>query len=177
MLSKRPRNGHSAGREGLDLEEGAAAIIWKLSHAVTDGIGGMILELIFRHNEPDPVLPEMRPAPEPEHLTPAALTRSAIGRLPATLTRSTFRFLESSTRALRRPREAMDRASETASSMARAVGGAGVEGSPVLSGRGMGRRFEEHQVPHSTALHCRVRGRGPGLARPRLGFQHEMLPS
>ncbi len=132
--------------EGLDLEEGTAAIIWKLSHAVTDGIGGMILELIFRHNEPDPVLGDMPPEPEPEHLTPAGLTRTALGRLPGALTRSTWRMVERSVRAIRRPRETMDRASETAQSMARAMGGAGVDGSPVLEARSMHRRFEEHQV-------------------------------
>ena len=50
--------------EGLDEAIGGkAALIWKMSHAVTDGVGGMALERMTRSEERDPDWGPMPPLP------------------------------------------------------------------------------------------------------------------
>ncbi len=48
----------------------------------------------------------------------------------------------------------------------RIVSSAGIDAAPSQ----FDEQFEEHQVPHSNALHCRVRGRGSYLAGPMARF-------
>ncbi len=137
--------------EGLDLSDGKAAIIWKLSHALTDGIGGMVMERMMRHDERDPDLGPMPPIPIPEDISPLDLTRSAVRGLPASLVRSSVRhaaeLVGHSRRILTRPDQAVERAARTVSSLAKMATGDSADPSPLLQRRGLNRRFDELSFP------------------------------
>ena len=137
--------------EGLNGVDGAeAALIWKMSHAVTDGVGGMVLERMTRSNEREPDWGPMPPKPVPQDLSPPDLTRRGIRRLPISLTRSAVQGVTGAVgalgRAARNPVDAAQGIAGFAGSVQRIVGAPPVEPSPLLRGRSLNRRFEAHDV-------------------------------
>ncbi len=66
------------------LEEGRSALLIKLSHAITDGLGGLALFEQVYDTEPDPEPRPMPPVPVPRDLNGNDLLRSSLRRLPGT---------------------------------------------------------------------------------------------
>ncbi|MDQ1519730.1 MAG: diacylglycerol O-acyltransferase / wax synthase [Actinomycetota bacterium] len=137
--------------EGLGDDE-RAAMVMKVHHSMTDGVGGMelLLHLVdFERDAPDP---EDRPAvPLGELLSAGALVRESLThtrrritgvarRLPATALRSTFETI-------RDPMRAAAGALDTARSIGRTLAPASRPLSPVMTMRGLGRRLDVFDVP------------------------------
>jgi diacylglycerol O-acyltransferase len=137
--------------EGVDAEGGEAALLWKLSHSVTDGVGGVELDRHIRSYERDPDRDAMPPLPIPEDLSPGAVTRKAAVRLPFAVAAGAARRLAGSLavggRAVRHPAEAVNRVVRFGGSLQRIVGPPPVAPSPLLRRRSLNRRFETLDVP------------------------------
>ncbi|WP_291827405.1 wax ester/triacylglycerol synthase domain-containing protein [Candidatus Neomicrothrix sp.] len=88
--------------EGIDEGEARSALVWKLSHAVVDGIGGMILDRVIRSEERHPKPEATPPVPEPEDVSALDLTRSAARDLPTSLLRQGLRAASGALGAARR---------------------------------------------------------------------------
>lgn len=137
--------------EGLAMPEAKAAIISKLSHTVTDGIGGQLLERFMRQDERDPELGPMPPIPAPEDLSMIDLTKSGVKGLPGTLVRSTVRraggLVGDVGHAIRHPGETLGGAVSTVQAVARIAAPSGPDPSPVLARRSTNRRFDTLHFP------------------------------
>jgi diacylglycerol O-acyltransferase / wax synthase len=137
--------------EGLDTPDGGkAALIWKMSHAVTDGVGGMMLERMTRSEERDPDWGPMPPVPVPEDLSAPDLTRHAVRRLPFSLVRGAARGVAGAVgtvgRVVSDPVGAVRGVTGFAGSLQRIAGAPPAEPSPLLRGRSLNRRLEAHEV-------------------------------
>ncbi|MFY9929674.1 MAG: wax ester/triacylglycerol synthase domain-containing protein, partial [Streptosporangiaceae bacterium] len=66
------------------LEGGRSALLTKLSHAITDGLGGVALFEQVYDTERDPEPRPMPPVPVPRDLTGADLVRESLRNIPAT---------------------------------------------------------------------------------------------
>jgi WS/DGAT/MGAT family acyltransferase len=121
-----------------------------MSHAVTDGVGGMVLERMTRSEERDPDWGPMPPRPVPEDLSAPDLTRKGVRGLPISVLRGTTRQVVGAVSALGRaaanPAAAVRGVSGFAGSVQRMAGPAPAEPSPLLKGRSLNRRFEGHDV-------------------------------
>ena len=137
--------------EGLDLPDAEAALIWKLSHSVTDGTGGVLLDRLMRHDERDPDLGPMPPIPSPEDVTPVELTRSGLRRLPLSLAgfaaRRVTRAIGDVRDAVQAPSETVGRAVKSVSAIRRMAPGGVAAPSPLLARRSVNRRFEAMKFP------------------------------
>lgn len=111
-----------------NLADGRAAMVQKVHHALTDGLGGV--ELIMSTND-------LERNPEKE---------ISLDELPATappVRRSTSRrALDTITRAARSPRDAATRTSEMVASLQRGMAAAGDPLSPLMKGRSMSVRYD-----------------------------------
>lgn len=132
--------------EGLRDGDGVAALIWKLSHSTTDGIGGMILEQMLRTDERDPAAGPMPPLPVPEDLSPVELTRSAARRLPAALVTDAVHRFGTARRIVRDPGPAVGGVARAIRSLG-ALSQPVAPPSPLLRRRSLNRRFETFDVP------------------------------
>ena len=132
------------------LEDGKAALLQKLHHAIVDGVGGIRLAAMLLDLERDAVTePCVRPAPTPVSATDLA-ARSIVRRLrgAANVARRAPRLLGDAAAAVtRHPVESMARASAMAASVGRILAPAAGPTSPLLAGRTAGRRFEALEVP------------------------------
>lgn len=134
--------------EGLD--DGRAAWITKLSHAVTDGVGGDAIARLIYDLEPDSPQPPMPPVPAPGELTPNELSRRALSQAPITglamvrrAARTGARLVE---KTLRQPAKATTEAVAFARSLGRTMAGPPSEPSPLLRQRSIRRRLEILEV-------------------------------
>ena len=133
------------------LEGGKAALVMKVHHSVTDGVGGVELLSQLVDLEANSGLPTDTPAaPAPEPLGGADLIRESIAhtsrrwmgigsRVPASA-------LDTATSALRDPFGSAVRAVDTARSIAKAVAPASAPLSPLMTARGMGRRLDSFDI-------------------------------
>lgn len=135
---------------GLDEPDAEAALCWKLSHTVTDGIGGMVLDQMIRSIERDPDLGPMPPLPVPEDLTPLDLTRRALRRLPRSLVTGAAERVTGAARTLTRaaadPAAAVADVASLVADVRKLRDSTSVEPSPLLKRRGLNRRFEALDV-------------------------------
>ncbi len=136
--------------EGLKAEDGAAAIVWKLSQPVIDGLSGILLDRLMHSDVPTPDRGPMPPIPVPEDLSPGDLTRGELRRLPITASRGLNRRLGDAIRLIaggvRDPAGAVQSLGRLAGSVQR-VGAAPVtDPSPLLRRRSLNRRFETMDV-------------------------------
>lgn len=134
------------------LEGGRAALVMKVHHSVTDGVGGVELLAQLVDLAADAGLPTDTPAaPAPEALGGADLVRESIAhttrrwmgigsRVPGTA-------LDTATSAARDPFGSAVRAVDTARSIGRAVAPASAPMSPLMTARGMGRRLDAFEIP------------------------------
>ncbi len=133
------------------LSEGRSALIQKIHHAVTDGVGGVKMALMLLDLERDPSFDPgpLPPAPEPEHHDPVALVRDAFGhelrRQLGLIRRSRDQVLA----ALRDPLDAARRSVVAASSVGRLLAPAFEPLSPVMRDRSLSVRFDTITAPLS----------------------------
>jgi diacylglycerol O-acyltransferase / wax synthase len=133
------------------LEGGRAALLLKLSHAITDGLGGIALfEQIYdteRYPEPRP----MPPVPVPRDLSGDDLLRSGLRRLPETTLSAGRRWLDraagAAVRLATQPGPAVAEALRFADSARRVLGPPPAEPSPLLRRRSLVTRTHVLELP------------------------------
>ncbi len=136
--------------EGID--DGEAALILKVHHSMTDGVGGMRLAMMLYDLERDPDDPG--PAAEVEELaeySPLGLVGRSLelrrDRALALARRAAITALEAPRRTLRDPKGAIERALTVAGSVARLLRPASTPRSPVMTDRTLSRRLGALEVP------------------------------
>jgi WS/DGAT/MGAT family acyltransferase len=134
------------------LEGGRAALVMKLHHSLTDGIGGM--EMAKNLFDLDPVaadLGPMPPVPDPERLSSGALVRDALShnvKRAAGIARSGLpAALRSGMHAMRHPGAALKRGIDTVGSVARTVRPINSTLSPVMQRRRLLWHYDALTVP------------------------------
>ncbi len=134
------------------LEGGEAAMICKLHHALTDGVGGVQIAMILFDLQEEPPEPGP-PPPEPLVVVPplgarprgvAAYDVKLLGGLAVNAVRSAPRLLVDG---LRRPVGSVRDAAGLAASVYRTVRPINRTGSPLMRERGRVRRLSVHEVP------------------------------
>lgn len=130
--------------DGVDGD--GAALIMKVHHALTDGVGGMKLALELFDLEPDPASPGPPPPPLPaDHGAPANLVRGSLAhdveRIADALRHEASNAGPSVLRALRHPVRSMIDLTATAVSVGRTVAPIASTLSPVMTERGLGRQL------------------------------------
>jgi diacylglycerol O-acyltransferase len=134
------------------LPDGRAAVIAKIHHSITDGVGGMKLQMEMLDLERKPAERDDEPAtPEAQHLSErrrwldamsyearrqAGAARDAVGAAPDSLRRL-----------VRDPVRAVSGVSETASSLFRMLRPATAPMSPLMTDRSLSIRFDTLQFP------------------------------
>ncbi len=136
--------------EGVSAEGGQAALLWKLSHSITDGVGGIELDRQVRSYERDPDRGPMPPPPVPQDVASTDIVRTAALRLPFAVAAGTGRCAGGALglvgRTVRNPAQAILGVGRFAGSLQRMIGPPPVEPSPLLSRRSLARRFETLDV-------------------------------
>lgn len=126
------------------LQDGTAALVTHLSHAVTDGMGAIELFAQLYDLRRDADRGPLPPLPAPLDLTPVELARTGLGGLPmaaaGTLAGAVTGLAGRAGRVLGAPVEAATEAYAYARSAARVLGDDAVEPSPLLRRRGTSRR-------------------------------------
>lgn len=134
------------------LEGGRAALVLKIHHSVTDGIGGMRLlhYLVDLEREPSGE-PTPAPVAVAEHLSTPALTLDALAHTGRQLTGSARSALGSllsgASNALRSPAKAATDALQLAGSVGRVLAPITTTMSPLMRDRSLRRRMEVLDVP------------------------------
>jgi WS/DGAT/MGAT family acyltransferase len=136
--------------EGLGGDR--AAMVMKVHHSITDGVGGMelLLHLVdFERGAPDP---DDRPAvPPAEHPSAFSLVLDSIAhtrrRAFGVARRMPTAVLRGARDAVTDPQRAVNGAVETALSIGRTLAPASKPMSPVMTQRGLGRRLDVFDVP------------------------------
>lgn len=123
-----------------------AALVFKASHAIADGLGGMQMAGAIFDDKRDVGRRAMPPEPLPEDVTPDELARDALRTLPSRLPRALRGGLDRLTklgrRALRDPEEVTDYVASL-----RRLTGDMTPPSPLLSARGHSRRLIVLDLP------------------------------
>src|SRR5438270_8792161 len=136
--------------EGLDADGATSALLWKLSHAITDGVGGVEMDRCIRAYQPEPGAPA--PAPLEESGTSAAeLTRHHLVRLPLNLVRTAARGADvlsgMTSRVARHPVSSLRDAGQLVTSLQQMAGPPPAPPSPLLRPRSLNRRITIAEVP------------------------------
>lgn len=135
------------------LTNGAAAVVCRFHHALTDGVGGiqigMILFDLEPHPDDDPPSPEAPPQPTTDSWLGAyrdALRYNAglAGAALSTAAKSAPKWLQ---RGIRSPLATVGEATATAASVYRTVRPVNSTGSPLITHRSLVRRLGVHDVP------------------------------
>lgn len=139
------------------LPDGAAAVVMKLHHSLTDGVGGMELALrLFDLEREAPDVDAMPDIPEPDDLTSFDLVREALTDDARRALRAAARVatgaVPSAVRAVRAPRKTADHLLGLVASVARTVRPVAHAGSAVMTDRHLGRHLATIDVPFD-ALH------------------------
>ena len=141
--------------EGLD--SGQTALVMKLHHSLTDGVGGMDIARLLLDVEPDPgALGPMPEAPVGEHLGTVELARDALSYDWSQLFDFSKRRLTSAvsdvTHALRHPRETVTETVATGQSIARFVTPVSDTLSPVMTERHLAWHYDVLKFPLADML-------------------------
>jgi diacylglycerol O-acyltransferase / wax synthase len=133
------------------LEEGRAALLLKLSHAITDGLGGIALFEQIYDTERDPGPRPMPPVPVPRDLSGDDLLRSGLRRLPETTLSAGRRWLGRAAggtmRLLTQPVPTVSETLRFADSARRVLGPPPAEPSPLLRRRSLVTRTHVLELP------------------------------
>lgn len=137
--------------EGLDDGEAKAALLWKFSHTVTDGVGGMLLDQMIHQEARDPSPSPMPPLPVPQDVTPLDLTTRAVRRLPLTVVKRSVGGTTGAARLLgraaRHPVSSASSAVRVADELRKFSGAPVTEPSPLLRRRSLNHRYEALDFP------------------------------
>ena len=133
------------------LEEGRSALLIKLSHAITDGLGGLALFEQIYDTERDPEPRPMPPVPVPRDLSGEDLLRSSLRHLPETTLAAGRRWLGSAAvtaaRLITQPGPTVTEALGFADSARRMLGSPSAEPSPLLRRRSLVSRTHVLELP------------------------------
>lgn len=132
------------------LEGGQAAVVQKVHHTVTDGIGGVRLLLELFDPEPEPKVAEL-PAP-PYEVQPGRSTFAAIrdqrGQRALTLAAAVPRLASRAARSsVRDPAGTLRRAFITLGSVGHMLAPVTEPSSPIMRGRGLNWQFDAFDIP------------------------------
>jgi WS/DGAT/MGAT family acyltransferase len=123
------------------LADGKAALVQKVHHSLTDGLGGVELALLVLDDRPDVDEPEMPEAPVPRSASsPVELAMFATGE-QASLLADVVRGLPDFAR------ETLPRLGEIAPSVGRMLRPVTSPASPLMRGRSLTRRLHAFEVP------------------------------
>ncbi|MGD0065642.1 MAG: wax ester/triacylglycerol synthase family O-acyltransferase [Streptosporangiaceae bacterium] len=135
------------------LEDGRAALLIKLSHAITDGLGGIALFEQVYDTERDPEPRPMPPVPVPADLTGNDLLRDSLRQLPATTLSAGRSLLGRAAgtvgRLVTRPGPVLTEALGFADSARRMLGPPPAQPSPLLRRRSLATRTIVLELPLS----------------------------
>jgi diacylglycerol O-acyltransferase len=133
------------------LEEGRAALLTKLSHAITDGLGGIALFEQVYDTERDPEPRPMPPVPVPRDVTGSDLVRDSLRQLPETTLAAGRRLLGgaigTAARLVARPVPAVTEALGFADSARRMLSPLPADPSPLLRRRSLVTRTLVLELP------------------------------
>jgi diacylglycerol O-acyltransferase len=137
------------------LPAGRAAVVMKLHHALTDGVGGMELALLLFDEEREVPIDGPVPPPLGTHAlsTPALVGESLLddaGRALRQANRVLRAAVPTALRALRSPRRAVEDVAAMVASVARTTRPISRTGSAVLTDRHLGRHLASIDVPLDT---------------------------
>ncbi|MEO9139599.1 MAG: wax ester/triacylglycerol synthase domain-containing protein [Jatrophihabitans sp.] len=135
-----------------ELEGGQTAVVLKVHHSLTDGVGGMEIARFLFDVEPDPAdLGPMPEAPPGENLGTVELVRDALGYDWSRLFDFSKHLLTSApgevARALRHPRETVTESLATGQSVARFLQPVSETLSPVMTERHLAWHYDVLQFP------------------------------
>ncbi len=144
------------------LQGGQTAVVTKLHHSLTDGVGGMDIARLLYDTEPDPGdLGPMPAAPVAEHLGTVGLTKDALTYDWSNLFDFAKRHLSSAVgdaaHVLRHPRSTISDTVATGADIARFVGPVSETLSPVMTERHLAWQYDVFEFP--VAGHPRGRAR------------------
>jgi WS/DGAT/MGAT family acyltransferase len=137
------------------LHDGRAALLQKVHHTITDGVGGLKLSLAFVDFDPDaepappPTVDEEVPDHEGPYDTPMRVTRTAIGDLAVRSARVAHYLANGTGRVLTHPLQLPGRAADTArlmGSLQRQVLSREPARSDVMHARSLSRYFETYAL-------------------------------
>ncbi len=142
-----------------ELEGGQTAVVMKLHHSLTDGVGGMEIARLVFDVEPEPGdLGPMPDAPVGENLGTVDLVRDALGHGWSRLFGFSKDVLTSApgdaANALRHPRETVTETVATVQSVARFLQPASETLSPVMTERHLTWHYEVLQFPLVDIVHA-----------------------
>jgi diacylglycerol O-acyltransferase len=161
---------HKTGMAGFDrdrplwectfiegLEDGRVALVLKVHHALTDGVGGMDVARLLFDVRPDPGdLGPLPAAPIGENLSPLDLARDALehdwSRLLDAARRRAGSAVGDVTRAVRRPRETIAESVATGWSIAKVLRPVTDTLSPVMTERHLAWHYDVLEVPLDAML-------------------------
>ena len=133
------------------LEDGRSALLTKLSHAITDGLGGIALFEQVYDTERDPEPRPMPPVPIPRDVSGNDLLRDSIRRLPETTFTAGRKLLGraagTTARLIKRPGATVTEAFGFADSAIRVLRPPPAEPSPLLRRRGLASRTIVLELP------------------------------
>jgi diacylglycerol O-acyltransferase / wax synthase len=133
------------------LAGGKGAVVSRYSHAMFDGIGGLLALGRLFDQEPEPAERPMPLEPIPEDVTPTDLVRGALPNLPGTVVagagRSAWSVAGAGIHAVRHPRRTVADTATWARAVTGLVGSSSVERSPLLRSRSPARRALTLDVP------------------------------
>jgi WS/DGAT/MGAT family acyltransferase len=134
------------------LADGSAAVVMKVHHALTDGVGGMQLALLLFDVEPDPGdLGELPPAPDGEALDVLDVVLGAIGhdvrQVLDFATRHATSAVPALVQAALHPGETASHVLRTVGSIAKMVAPVRDTLSPVMTERHLASRLDVLDVP------------------------------
>ncbi|NLV55164.1 MAG: DUF1298 domain-containing protein [Acidimicrobiales bacterium] len=142
-----------------DMADGRAALIMKVHHAITDGVGSIKLALIMFELERDPAPSDLPDVPSGSVLNQferwfdalAHEQRRALGVARRAVPSLAGGAAQTATRAVADPRGTAGRAAETAGSIARLAAPATAPLSSVMTGRSLSVRLDTIRVPLADA--------------------------
>ncbi|HYO03536.1 MAG TPA: wax ester/triacylglycerol synthase domain-containing protein [Mycobacterium sp.] len=147
------------------LENGAAAMVLKFHHALTDGVGGIQIGMLLfdltavaEKSGPSADLPEVHPTPWLSGYRDTAWYDARLVGNAVTGTLKTAPKLISN--GLLRPLRTISAAAETAASLYRTVRPVNRTGSPLMSKRSLTRRLDVMEVPLKQLREAAHRGGG-----------------
>ena len=137
--------------EGITEGDAPAALVTKMHHAITDGLGSLELFLQLFDFERDADRGPLPPIPSPEDVSGSDLARNAARRLPVSAVETVARGATQAVRLgghiVQRPNQVLQDGRKLISSAQRVLGPSPVPRSPLLRRRSLGRRFETHEFP------------------------------
>ncbi len=133
------------------LEGGRSGLVMKIHHAITDGVGGMKIQLELLDLEPDAPLRDVPPPPEVHVMSQPERFVDAFNherrRQLGILKRSAPNLLTSAVAAASDPAGAIERSSELAASIGRVLRPTSHPLSPLMTGRSLSSRFDTITIP------------------------------